>query len=301
MNVAILGGDEGWHTEDLNRALGKKGHGSCTLPINALTARVGDLPHLAVGDTALEELDAVLLRIIPKGSLEQIIFRVDALHGLERLGVCVLNPPGVVERTVDKFYTSALLEEAGLKTPRVVVTERLDEAMAAFQMMGDVVVKPLFGSGGRGIVRVSDPEIAYRVFHALELERAVYYVQQALPHDGRDLRVFVVGTRVIAAIWRSAKTWRTNLARGARAEPAELPHAWADLGVAAARAVGAEYAGVDLLPTATGELYVVEVNGIPGWRGLHQATGVDVAGAIVQHLENRVRNRGEPGGLSTTP
>ena len=200
MNVAILGGGGGWHTADLTRALEQKGHRACIHPIHALTARVGELPRLAVRDTALEGFDAVLLRIIPKGSLEQIIFRVDALHCLERLGVTVLNPPGVIERTVDKFYTSALLEEAGLKTPRVVVTERLDEAMAAFQMMGDVVVKPLFGSGGRGIVRVSDPEIAYRVFHALKLERAVYYVQQAVPHDGRDLRVFVVGTRVLAAI-----------------------------------------------------------------------------------------------------
>ena len=299
MNVAILGGGDGWHTADLTRALEQKGHRACIHPIHALTARVGELPRLAVRDTALEGFDAVLLRIIPKGSLEQIIFRVDALHCLERLGVTVLNPPGVIERTVDKFYTSALLEEAGLKTPRVVVTERLDEAMAAFQMMGDVVVKPLFGSGGRGIVRVSDPEIAYRVFHALELERAVYYVQQVVPHDGRDLRVFVVGTRVLAAIWRSAETWRTNLARGARAERTELPQAWADLSVAAARAVGAEYAGVDLLPTATGELYVVEVNSIPGWRGLHDATGVDVAGAVVQHLEHLVRERIEAGGLST--
>ena len=292
MNVAILGESGGWHTADLTRALEQRGHRACTLPIHALTARVGEMPRLAVHETALEAFDAVLLRIIPKGSLEQIIFRVDALHRLERLGVCVLNAGRVIERTVDKFYTSALLEEAGLETPRVVVAERLDDAMAAFQMMGDVIVKPLFGSNGRGIVRVSDEEIAYRVFRALELERAVYYVQQALPHDGRDVRVFVVGTRVVGAIWRSAETWRTNLARGGRAEKAELPPAWEDLSLAAARAVGAEYAGVDLLPTATGQLHVVEVNGIPGWRGLQETTTVDVAGAIVEHLERLVRNRG---------
>ena len=292
MNVAILSGGRGSHTADLTRALEQRGQGACILPIDAITARVGDGPRLAVHDTALEAFDAVLLRIIPKGSLEQIIFRIDVLHRLERLGVRVVNPAGVIERTVDKFYTSALLEEAGLETPRVVVAECLDDAMAAFQTMGDVIVKPLFGSNGRGIVRVSDEEIAYRVFRALELERAVYYVQEALPHDGRDLRVFVVGTRVVAAIWRSAETWRTNLARGARAETAELPRAWEDLSLAAARAVGAEYAGVDLLPTATGQLHVLEVNGIPGWRGLQATTGVDVAGAIVQHLECLVRNRG---------
>ena len=96
-------------------------------------------------------------------------------------------------------------------------------AMAAFAEMGDVIVKPLFGSNGRGMVRVSDEEIAYRVFRALELERAVFYVQEALPHEGRDLRAFVVGDRVVAAAWRSADGWRTNIARGARAEAAELP------------------------------------------------------------------------------
>ena len=158
----------------------------------------------------------MLLRIIPRGSLEQIIFRVDAMHRLERLGIPVLNSPRVIERTVDKFYTSSLLEDAGLKTPRTVVAERMDDAMAAFREMKDVIVKPLFGSNGRGIVRVSDEEIAYRVFRALELERAVYYVQETLPHEGRDLRVFVVGKRVLAAMWRTADGWCTNIARGAQ-------------------------------------------------------------------------------------
>jgi len=291
MNVAILSAGRGWHTDELQRAAAARGHRTCLLPIRALTARVGGSPRVAAVGTPLEDCDAVLLRIIPRGSLEQTIFRLDALHRLERLGVPVLNPARAIEQTVDKFLTSALLEDAGLRTPRTVVAERLDDAMAAFHAMGDVIVKPLFGSNGRGLVRVSDEEIAYRVFRALELERAVYYVQQALPHEGRDLRVFVLGRRVLAAMWRSAAGWRTNIARGGRAERVELPAAYAELSLAAARAVGADYAGVDLLPTADGEVHVLEVNGIPGWRGLQDTTGVDVAGAIVEHLEALVRER----------
>jgi RimK family alpha-L-glutamate ligase len=171
------------------------------------------------------------------------------------------------------------------------VAERFDAAMAAFAEMRDVIVKPLFGSGGRGMVRVSDEEIAHRVFRALELERAVYYVQQALPHEGRDVRAFVVGKRVVAAAWRCAESWRTNLAQGARAEPAMLPPAWEEMSVRAAQAVGAGYAGVDLLPTTSGEVYVLEVNGIPGWQGLQQTTGVSIAGEIVRHLEDVVGRR----------
>jgi RimK family alpha-L-glutamate ligase len=285
MNVAILGSGRGWHTDELGRALSARGHGSRLLPIQGLVASIGGAPRLAAGGAVLEDLDAVLVRIIPRGSLEQMVFRVDALHWLARLGVAVVNPATAIERTVDKLYTSALLEEAGIPTPRTVVAEAADAAMAAFEAMRDVIVKPLFGSNGRGMVRVSDPEIAYRVFRALELERAVFYVQEAVPHPGRDLRAFVVGEDVVAAAWRSAPGWRTNVAQGARAERAELVPLWRELSLRAARAVGAEYAGVDLLPASDGRLFVLEVNGIPGWRALQGTTEVDIADAIVGHLE----------------
>jgi RimK family alpha-L-glutamate ligase len=285
MRVAILSAGRGWHTDELARALADRGHTSCLLPVQRLVARIGGAPRLAAGEVALEACDAALVRIIPRGSLEQIVFRVDALHWLESLGVAVMNPARAIERSVDKFYTSALLEAAGLPTPRTVVAERVDAAMAAFAEMRDVIVKPLFGSNGRGMVRVSDEEIAYRVFKALELERAVYYVQRAIPHPGRDVRALVVGDAVVAAAWRSAAGWRTNLARGARAEKAELPREWEELSLRAARAAGAEYAGVDLLPASDGRVYVLEVNAIPGWRGLQGTTDLDLAGAVVAHLE----------------
>ena len=292
MKVAILSSRRGWHATDLVRALTERGHEGHVLPIDSLTARIGENPRLEIDGTALDSMDAVLLRTIPRGSLEQIIFRIDVLHRLERLSIPVVNPARVIERTVDKFYTSSLLEEAGLRTPRTVVAERMDDAMAAFRMMGDVIVKPLFGSNGRGIARVSDEEVAYRLFRALDVERAVYYIQQTVGHEGRDLRVFIVGQRVIAAIWRSADGWRTNLSRGAQAETAELPRDWEELALAAAQVVGAEYAGVDLLPATDGEVYVLEVNGSPGWYGLQPTAEVDIASAIVGHLDSLVRSAG---------
>ncbi len=295
MDVAILcaaqdGG--GWHVRALERALAARGHHARVLPVDALLARIGGAgPRVRAGGAALDEADAVVVRIIPRGSLEQIVFRMDTLHRLEALGIPVMNSATSLERTVDKLYTSFLLEDAGLPTPRTIVAEREADARAAFRELGDVVVKPLFGANGRGMVRVTDEEIAFRVFRALELERAVYYVQETVPHDGRDVRAFVVGDRVVAAAWRRAlppESWRTNVARGARAEAAELTPAWAELAVRAARAVGADYAGVDLLPARDGRILVLEVNGIPGWKGVQAATGVDVPGAIVAHLERRV-------------
>ena len=239
-------------------------------------------------DLWLDGCDAVIVRGIPRGSLEQVIFRVDALHALVARGVTVVNGPRAIERTVDKFLASALLAGAGVPTPRTIACERPEDALEAFEELGgDVIVKPLFGSMGAGMTRVDDADVAYRVFHALGLERAVYYLQETLPHD-RDLRAFVVGGRVLAAIERVASGWRANLARGASALPAELSAEQERVCVEAAAAVGADYAGVDLLRAADGREYVLELNSIPGWRGLQEATGADVAAALVAHVETLV-------------
>jgi RimK family alpha-L-glutamate ligase len=292
VRIAILSARRGWHTDELCRALAERGHEGRVLPYEALVARSGGAePGLAAAGEDLLHAPAVLARIVPAGSLEQIIFRVDALHALEERGVLVINPPRAIERTVDKFWTTALLEQAGLPVPETVVCDSPDAAMAAFRALGDVIVKPLFGSMGLGMVRVSDPEMAFRVFRTLETLRAVYYLQRAIEHAGCDVRAFVVGHRVLGAMERRAPGWKTNLARGGQARAITLSAPWTELALAAAGAVGAEYAGVDLLPAADGTLYVVEVNGIPGWRGLQEATSIDVAAALVEHLLGRLSQR----------
>jgi RimK family alpha-L-glutamate ligase len=253
-------------------------------------ASIGPRPGLRSRAADLDRADAVLARIIPSGSLEQIVFRVDALHRLEDRGVRVMNSPRAIERTLDKAWTSALLEQCGLPTPDTVVCETVEEAFAGFRALGgDVIVKPLFGSMGLGMVRVSDEEMAFRVFKTIEQIRGVYYLQRTVEHEGRDIRAFVVGGRVLAAIERRSEGWRTNLSRGGTARPVPLSEAWSALAVRAAAAVGAEYAGVDLLPARDGTVHVLEVNGIPGWQGLQEATGVDVAGALVEQLGERTR------------
>ena len=294
VRVAILAARQGWHTDELCRALAERGHEGHVLPYERLVARLGRAgggPVLAAADEDLTACAAVLARIIPAGSLEQVIFRVDALHTVEERGLPVINSPRTIERTVDKLWTTALLAQAGLTVPETVVCESSDEALSAFRALGDVIVKPLFGSMGLGMVRVSNEEMAFRVFRALETIRGVYYLQRAIDHAGCDVRVFVVGDRVLGAIERRAPGWKTNLASGGRARPTTLPAEWVELALSATRSVGADYAGVDLLPARDGTVYVVEVNGIPGWRGLQEATSIDVAGAIVEHLLGRVARR----------
>ena len=288
MKIGILGQRGGWHVTALQGALARRSITAPSFPITRLTARLSARPWLTTTDQPLETYDVLFVRTIPGGSLEQVIFRVDALHRLENAGVRVVNSPTAIERAVDKYYTSALLEDAGLPTPRTVVTERFDEALAAFdELGGDVVVKPIFGSEGRGMVRVSDPDTAYRVFRALELGRYVYYLQEFVPHGCEDIRVFVVGEDVVAAMVRRGKNWKTNVAQGATTVALPLNDALREMSLCAARVLGADYAGVDILPTEGGGYTVVEVNGIPGWRGLKAATGVDVAEHVVNYVLDR--------------
>ena len=288
MKIGILGPQGGWHVTALQSGLARRGTAAPCFPITQLTARLAARPYLAAAGEPLDEYDILFVRTIPGGSLEQIIFRMDALHRLENAGVHFVNSPTAIERTVDKYYTSTLLEDVGLPTPRTVVTERFDEALAAFhELGGDVVVKPLFGSEGRGMVRVSDPDIAHRVFRALELCRYVYYLQEFVPHGRQDIRVFVVGGRAVAAMVRRGETWKTNVAQGAKAEPLALDDELREMALRAARALGADYAGVDILPIEGGGYTVIEVNGIPGWRALQAATGVDVADRLVEYVLGR--------------
>jgi RimK family alpha-L-glutamate ligase len=289
LKIAVLAARRGWHTQELERAAAERGHELVVLPYEALVASIGPTPGLRSRGTELDRVDAVLARIIPSGSLEQIIFRVDALHRLEDRGVRVVNSPRAIERTVDKFWTSALLEQCGIPTPETIVCDNAEEATAAFRALGDVIVKPLFGSMGLGMVRVSDEEMAFRVFRTIEQIRGVYYLQRTIEHDGMDIRAFIVGGRVLGAIERRATGWRTNLARGGTARSVPLPEELGALAVRAAAAVGAEYAGVDLLAGKDGTVYVLEVNGIPGWKGLQEATGLDVAGRLVDSLALRSR------------
>jgi ribosomal protein S6--L-glutamate ligase len=280
VRIAILSGGSGWHVADLIRAAAELGHAAEAIDFRRVAVGVEAAP------TPLAGFDAAVVRTMPAGSLEQVVFRMDLLHAAAARGVTILNPPRAVETCVDKYLTNVRLAAAGLPTPPTHVSQKAADALAAFDRLGgDVVLKPLFGSEGRGMVRLTDPETAWRTFHALERTAQVIYQQRFVRHPGHDLRAFVIGGRVVAAMRRrSHGDWRTNVAVGGTAERAELSREQASLAVRAAEAVGCPVAGVDLLPGPGGELFVIEVNAVPGWRALAPVTGIDIAAEVVRHL-----------------
>jgi ribosomal protein S6--L-glutamate ligase len=288
--VALVSGF-GWHVADLQRAAGLLGmtlHLAPFAEVSAFVPESGTRASVRARGIELMDVDGVLVRIMPPGSLEQVVFRMDALHRVSAAGVPVLNRPRAIEAAVDKYLTLALLSQAGLAVPATWAGQSAAEALAAFdELGGDVVVKPLFGSEGRGLVRVGDRELAWRTFHALERIGAVLYLQRFVRHPGHDLRVFVLNGTVLGAMRRHAPPgdWRTNVSLGGRAEPHRLCADEERLALAAARAVGAEAAGVDLIADRDGDRpMVLEVNAVPGWRAFSRVTGIDVAAALLEAL-----------------
>lgn len=291
--VALVSGF-GWHVQDLQRAASRVGVALDAVPFPRVIGRVGEGPaRVEAAGIDLGEVDGVLVRMMPPGSLEQVVFRMDALHLLERSGVPVLNPPRAVEAAVDKYLALGLLSANGLPVPETWVGESAREAQEAFKALGgDVVVKPLFGSEGRGLVRVSDPELALRAFRTLERLGAVLYVQRYIPNAGHDIRAFVLGGRVLGSFRRIAAPgeWRANVAVGGRPEACVLDPEAERLALAAAGAIGARMAGVDLLfDVARGRWTILEVNAVPGWKALAATTAVDVASAILADLRDHRR------------
>jgi RimK family alpha-L-glutamate ligase len=280
MHIALLSGGDGWHIRDLMRAAADIGHSATPVDFRTVSARV------CLQADALDEFDAVIVRTMPPGSLEQVVFRMDRLNALARRGVPILNPPRALEICVDKYLALVQLQAAGLRVPETIVCQNAEAALEAFATLGgDVVIKPIFGSEGRGMMRVSDPELAWRTFRTLERTDAVLYLQRFVPHPGWDLRAFVLGGRVLAAMKRTAgNDWRTNVAQGAKADAVRLTSEQESLALRAAESVGAIAAGVDLLPGPAGELYAIEVNAVPGWKALAPATGIDVARALVEQV-----------------
>jgi tetrahydromethanopterin:alpha-L-glutamate ligase len=291
--VALVSGF-GWHVADLRRAAEGLDLVLEAVPFSEVSAWLGKgRQRVDAGGVALTDVDGVLVRMMPPGSLEQVVFRMDALHRVAAAGVPVWNPPRAVEAAVDKYLTLALLDQAGLPVPETWTGQGATPALEAFEVLGgDVAVKPLFGSEGRGIVRVSDRELAWRIFHALERQGAVLYLQRIIRHPGHDLRAIVLQGQVLGAMRRHASgiDWRTNVALGGRAEPCGLDPDAERLAVAAAKAVGAEVAGVDLVEDLdSGRMTVLEVNAVPGWRAFSRVTGIDVASAILVGLRDARR------------
>jgi len=288
-HIGVLGSAESWYFRDLMRASKL----DCWDQAVELTPYSFSELQVAYrgGASSVAEFSgdrvphALLVRTMPLGSLEQTIFRMNALHIARSSGVRVVNPPRSLEIAIDKWLTLDFLRQAGLEIPRTVCCQNRDSAMAAWESLGkDCVVKPLFGGEGRGIVRIQDPDMAWRVFSTLEQLQAVIYVQEFLASPGYDLRLLVIGDAVFCVKRQNPLDWRSNVSRGGTAVEHEPTFEQVAIAFRACRSIDAWMAGVDILTTDDGRDLVLEVNAVPGWRATAAALQIDIARVVLEKL-----------------
>ena len=298
MRCGVLCSPDSWYLADLRRAACDE-HEIVGISFRDLAATV-DSHHVRLHSNEgssevagnLRDFDVLLVRTMPPGSLEQVVVRMDILGILESQGSLIVNPPRAIEVAVDKFLALARLTAAGLRVPRTFVCQTAAEGISAFeQLQGDAVLKPLFGSEGRGITRIADRAFAERACRLLVERGEVLYLQEFIDHPGFDVRVLLIGDQAMLFKRTNRHDWRTNLSLGAQAERIEPTAEILDSSRRAAQAVGAPLAGVDLIQDRAGNWYVLEVNAVPGWKATAGALGIDIGRLVVEYLARLVRER----------
>jgi RimK family alpha-L-glutamate ligase len=275
-----------WHARELAAAFARAGAALVPVRLSQCSFNTLRPSGLVIPGFGASLPDAVFVRAVGSGTFESVTLRLDVLHSLGTLSVPVLNPARTIEICVDKAATSFALARNLIPTP---TTWSVQSEQAARQIVrreagrGPLVLKPLFGAQGYGLKLIRREED----LPPLDAADGAYYLQRfvAPGRNGfRDLRLFVCQGKVIAAMTRIAAHWITNMKRGARPEWLEPDTDAVDLALRAAAAVSASIAGVDIIRDASGALQVLEINSMPGWRGLQQVTPFSIADVLARQV-----------------
>jgi [lysine-biosynthesis-protein LysW]--L-2-aminoadipate ligase len=237
-------------------------------------------------DPGFPEADVVLDRGLVHSRAEY------SLRYLSGMGIPTVNSYEATITCDNKFLTTTILHESGIPTLRTMIAYTPQAALEAIERLGyPVVLKPPVGSWGRLLAKINDRDAAEAVLEHKEIlgsyHHSIFYIQEYVPKQGGDIRAFVVGDRVIGASYRASEHWITNVARGATSEPYPITPELEDIALRSAQAVGGEILGVDLVETDDG-LKVIEINTGAEFKGLIEATSVDVPEAIVEYVRTKV-------------
>jgi RimK family alpha-L-glutamate ligase len=281
---------ESWCSKQLRDAMTKQNITPECFGYRELVTRINYRPEVSANQKDLtKDIDALITRPLAQSSLEQIFFKMNLLRKLQRQGLLIVNPPRTIEQSVDKYHSLALFKEHGLPVPKTAVTESHQQALKCFdELEQDIILKPLFGSRGIGATRITDKDTAERIFRTITHYHGVLYLQRYIPHKGTDIRAFVIGNQVTAAIKRTSLNWKTNISQGAKPTPTKLSKELEDLAIKATNIIGCKIAGIDLIEGANGPK-LIEINSQPGWKGLQSVTKTNIATQIINYIKTEFR------------
>jgi RimK family alpha-L-glutamate ligase len=236
------------------------------------------------------EPKAALVRGFGAAATQKIFFRLDVLRAIEEHDIKLINSRESLEIASDKFLTSVFLEKHQIPTPKTVICEDPGTALEAFEELGgDCVYKPLFGSKGIGITRLNDRAFAENVLYSLSRLNEVFYLQEFIEHYNRDIRILVLGDKVIAGMYRVGDNWKTNIYAGAKAKPLEISDQLQKLAIKTAQVTKTDIAGVDIIESEHGYL-VLEVNSIPGFTALQKVTDINIPEEIINFFLKKAKS-----------
>ncbi len=283
-SVVLFGDGRDWHGRSLRRAFARRGIRPVIAPLGLCGFSTETATGLAIPGLGNHTPHGAFVRFVPGGSFEQVTLYLGVLHALRELGLTVWNDARAIERCVDKSTTTFFLQRDGLPTPRTfahVDRGTAETIVTSFVSEGRrLVEKPLFGAQGKGLRLIG----AVEDLSPPEAVNGVYYLQEFVPpaHDHhQDWRLFVCGGRVLASMIRHGPNWITNIKQGARAKAAIPGRVLTELAARAAAAVGADYAGVDIIQAPDGRFLVLEVNSMPAWNGLQKVTAMPLSDRLV--------------------
>ncbi len=281
-----------WACMELINELKVRGITAIVLPVTRITAAINFEKSFFTSKSTLDDIDGVLLRSIGLVLTDdQFMRRTSLLKHMEENGIPVMNPIDGLRKARDKYMSLCVLSRHQIPVPQTIITEDLVAAYQAVTKLRVAVIKPLIGSRGFGSVKVEDPDVAFRIMKTILSFGQTLYVQEYIPKkNDRDIRAFVVGSDVIASMYRyaPANSWKTNVAQGARAEPCKLSDELAELAIKVTEILNLWYSGVDIVEGEDGP-FVLEVNGAPDWKGLKEVTRVNPAPLIVSYLISKAK------------
>jgi RimK family alpha-L-glutamate ligase len=276
-----------WATASIIDAMKMKGHEPKPFRLPDISSQIPN-KFTYLDEEDVSQLDGILVRTIGFGTGDQITFRISLLEHFEDAGIYVMNPAYSFRRAKDKYATLTALNKAGIKVPRTFIGENLEAAINFVNEVGDVVIKPLIGARGMGSLHAEHSELTYRAMKFIHQLGQVLYVQEMIEKPDRDIRAFVIGGKVVGAMYRYVPSgiegeWRTNVHGGGEAEVTQLDQEYEECAIKTAEILNLDYTGVDIIETPEGPC-VIEANAAPSWSALSRVTGIDVAGLIVDRL-----------------
>ena len=291
MKILVLHGSKpSKNSREMVEAAEKLGHtvlAGPTSDVSSLISREGS--RFWLGRDEVNDFDLCFLRSFGSGSTEQATRRISMMEHMEVAGIKVINSTYPFRRSRDKYATQYTLQAAGLPIPKTFTTESLARAYEQTEEMKPVIYKPILSSMGRGSMKFDDTDLAYNAYKMLDRLYHPLIIQGYIQNPGRDIRVFVIGDECVGAVYKYIPEgkWKSNVAQGGKMVEEDMSPEIIELGFKAARAMGLDYCGVDIIESPEGPV-VLEVNAAPGWQGLNEATGKDVASLVVEYGVSQV-------------